>query len=187
MSKDWGVLVHGPSLDSLEAQIEGFKGHLRWATVNQWEQLQEHILDKIGEEFELVYCVCSTRLKQIKKPQCTLVTEDNANYEINSLCGLLNLLSVLGATRIYLFGCDGRAKALDGGIQTYYREDEFRFDLAAEQPSKKWRAMEKDTKQMNLHYKPKCKVFNVNPDSAVEVFEKKTYKEVIDGLKKSDS
>lgn len=177
-------MVHGPSLEGLEANIKHLKGRFRWATVNQWEQLQTYILDPIEEEFELVYAVCSTRLRQIQRPKCTLVTQDHANYEINSLCGLLNLLSVLGADRIYVFGCDGKARPLDGGIQTYYREDEFRFDLAAEQPAKKWRAMEKDAKNMNLRYKPKCKVFNVNPDSAVEVFEKKTYQEVVDEFKK---
>lgn len=177
--REWAVIVHGPSLIGLEKNIRKFKGRFLWAVVNDWERVQKHILDKINERVDLVYAVCSTRRKNMADPPCTCITDDDDNYEINSLCGCLNLLSTLGAERIHVFGADGRAREYDTFRQTYWREDTFPFDLKAEQPHKKYRAILKDTNQINKEYKPKTKVINVCPDSAIEVFEKKTYEDVM--------
>lgn len=161
----WGVLLQGRGLLDFEGEDVTYLCD-RWATVNQWD-VSERVLGRWGKRLDLVYCVCSTRLKQNKAPSCEYVTKDDKPAGLNSLCGLLRLLEGRGVRKVYLFGADGGGEYYPG----------FRFDLKAERVEAKDRALRKDARNMD-RFRTGMEVINVTNNSNINIFPKLSYGEL---------
>ena len=179
--KTAAILVQGPSLKELEERIAEFKDKdWVWAAVNQYRYMERHILEKIDKQFDIVYCICSTRFNQIASYLIgfngLLISEDPFYCRINSLCGLIHWLERAGYKKIILFGADG---GVDEG-DTYYRQDEFKFNLKAERVEVKNKAIQKDTVQMNKEFNiGKVTVLNCSKRSKINIFPKITIDEAL--------
>lgn len=189
---DWSLLkdkftiaINYAYVDLPEANIIYFGDKKFWA-LNQ-EKLLEHRAKKVKGSV-IVYQKTAEGLQLVENDWGTINHPEVTEYLLqtakginkhpqclahgnNSVYACINLAGHLGFKTIYLLGLDMK----DDGVSSRYHDRDSTYipEATFDKMKRYWHTLEEPLKELGIE------VINLNPDSAIEVFPKKTIKEIL--------